>query len=234
MSEHLHHKLAMLQQNLLHGKLPRSLQWADAVELVGHLGQVVPHGGGGEEFAFIVGAQRELFKRPRNAEFGIDEVSRLRKFLKSASADVPPLEAGQPTRAVVVIDHHAAHIFRTLSGRRPQDEVDIEPYDPHHYHHHLVHRHEAHYQGDRLPEESSFYGEVTDALVAADEIVLIGHGTGKSSAVDVLVEYLTKHRPDISRRVIATEIADLSALTDAGVAAIAERHMKAPAGAATG
>ena len=234
MSEHLHHKLATLQQNLLHGRLPRSVHWTDAIELIGHLGQVVPHGGGGEEFAFMVGSQRELFKRPHNAEFGIEEVSRLRKFLKSAAAESPPIEAAHPTRVGVVIDHHAAHLFRNPTDGGPPDKVDVEPYDPHHYHHHLVHRHEAHYQGDRVPEESSFYLEVADALVSADEIVLIGHGTGHSSAVDVLVEYLTKHRPDVSRRVIATETADLSALTDAEATAIARRHMTAPSGATNG
>jgi hypothetical protein len=84
-SEHLHHKLAVLHANLLHGKLPRSMRWADAVELVEHLGKVQPQGG--EEFAFTIGTERELFRRPHSADLGIDEVSRLRKFLKAASGD---------------------------------------------------------------------------------------------------------------------------------------------------
>jgi len=62
-------------------------------------------------------------------------------------------------------------------------------------------------------------------LVPASEIVLIGHGTGKSSAVAVLEEYLKKHHVAISRRVKATETADLSALTAPEVEAIAKRHM---------
>jgi predicted AAA+ superfamily ATPase len=66
---------------------------------------------------------------------------------------------------------------------------------------------------------------VAAALVPANEIVLIGHGTGKSSAVDVLREYLEKHHVDISRRVKAIETADLSALTEPEIEAIAKRHM---------
>ena len=128
---------------------------------------------------------------------------------------------------VVVIDHHAAHVFRDLGGSRPENEVTIEPYDPHHFHHHLVHRKEAHYQGDRVPEETSFYEAVAKALVPATEIVLIGHGTGKSSAVDVLTAYLKKHCPEISQRVTATETTDLSALTEPELVAIAKRHMDA-------
>ena len=226
MSEHLHHKLAVLHQNLLHGKLPRSLHWADALELIEHLGQVQPTDGG--EFTFIVGGQREFFKRPHTSELGVEEVSRLRRLLKGAASDVPPPgEPVQACRMVVVIDHHVAHVFRDLDDSRLRAEATIEPYDPHHFHQHLIHRKEAHYQGDRVPEETSFYEEVAKALVPAREIVLIGHGAGKSSAVDFLVAYLKKHRPDVSRRVIATETADLSALTEPEVEAIAKRHMDA-------
>ncbi len=223
MSEHLHHKLAVLHQNLLHGKLPRGLRWADALELVEHLGQVQPHGE--DEYAFILGAQRELFKRPHGSDLGIDEVSRLRKFLKAAGIEPTAVEPVQRSRTVVVIDHHAAHIFQDIDGSRPQEEVSIKPYDPHHFHHHLIHRKEAHYQGERVPEEASFYREIADTLVSAKEIVLIGHGVGKSRAVDVLVDYLAAHCPDIARHVTAVETADLSALTQPEVEAIARGHM---------
>ena len=222
-SEHLHHKFAALHQSLLHGKLPRSLHWSDVFELIGHLGQVQPHGG--DEFAFVVGTQREVFKRPHTPELGVEEVSRLRKFLKAAGSDSPPSKFIQPCRMIAVIDHHAAHIFRDLGESRPQDAVTITPYDPHHFHRHLVHRKEAHYEGDRVPEETSFYEEVAAALVPANEIVLIGHGTGKSSAVHVLEGYLEKHHIELSRRIKATDTADLSALTEPEIEAIVKRHM---------
>jgi stalled ribosome rescue protein Dom34 len=128
---------------------------------------------------------------------------------------------------VVAIDHHAAHIFNNPGETEHGKEVTIEPYDPHHFHHHLIHRKEAHYKGDRVPEETSFYEEVAKALVPAQEIVLIGHGTGKSSAVDYLVEYLKKHHGNISQRITATEIADLSALTQPQIEALAKKHMTA-------
>jgi hypothetical protein len=162
-TEHLHHKLAVLHQSLLRGELPRSLHWSDALELIGHLGEVQPQGG--DEFAFVVGAEREVFKRPQTPEIGVDEVSRLRRFLKQAGSESPPTQFVQPCRMVVVVDHHAAHIFRDLGESRPTDEVTIEPYDPYHFHNHSVHRKEAHYQGDRVPEETSFYEEVVTALV---------------------------------------------------------------------
>jgi hypothetical protein len=223
MSEHLHHKLSALHQSLLHGKLPRTLHWGDALELIGHLGHVEPRGE--DEFAFIVGTQREVFKRPRTPEFGTEEVSRLRKFLKNAGAETSTIKPAQPCRMVVVIDHHAAHVFQDLGGTQLEDGVTIKPHDPYHFHRHLVHRKEAHFQGDRAPEEPSFYEEVAKALVPAAEIVLIGHGTGKSNAAKVLADYLAKHHPETSRSVKATETADLSSLTEAQAEEIAKRHM---------
>ena len=227
MNTDLHHKFAKLHQSLLHGKLPRSLHWSDVVDLIGHMGQVQAHGG--DEFAFVVGTRREVFKRPHTPEIGVEEVSRLRKFLKLAGSESSPDKSIQPRRMVVVIDHHAAHIFRDPDESSSRDAVTVAPYDPYHYHHHLVHRKEAHYEGDRVPEETSFYEEVAAALASADEIVLVGNGTGKSSAVSVLEDYLKKHHIDLSRRVKATEIIDLSALTDPEIEAIAKRHMIAVA-----
>jgi hypothetical protein len=221
--EHLHHKLAGLHQRLLHGKLPRSLHWSDVIELIGHLGQVQQLGG--DEFAFLVGTQRDVFKRPHSPELGVDEVSRLRKLLKETGLVSPPSRFVQPCRMIVVIDHHAAHIFRDLGENRPRNAATTKPYDLHHFHRHLVHRKEAHYKGGRVPEEISFYEEVTAALVPAKEIVLIGHGIGKSSAAHFLEEYLRKHRTDLSRVIKATESVDLSAVTEPEIEAIAKRHM---------
>ena len=172
-----------------------------------------------------MGTRREVFKRPHTPEIGVEEVSRLRKFLKLAGSELPPDKFIQPHRMIVIIDHHEAHIFSDLGERFSHDAVSLTPYDPHHFHHRLVHRKEAHYEGDRVPEETSFYEKVAAALVAANEIVLVGHGTGKSSAVSVLVDYLNKHHIGLSRRVKATEVIDLSALTEPEIEAIARRHM---------
>ena len=62
-------------------------------------------------------------------------------------------------------------------------------------------------------------------MTGANEIVLIGHATGKSNAADFLKEYLKTHHPDISQRVIASERADLSAVTESEIEARAKRHL---------
>jgi hypothetical protein len=224
MSKHLE----SLYQNLLNGKLPHNLSWAEAVELVEHLGEVQLHGG--DEFVFRVNGQSVFFKKPHTHDLGVEEASRQRKFLKEAGPSVQTSGShaegpAQPSRMIVVIDHHAAHVYQDVGGSRPADERKVQPYDPYNFHHHLIHRKEAHYRGERVPEEDSFYEEIAKDITPANEIVIIGHATGKSNAADFLKEYLKTHHPDISRRVIATESADLSAVTEPQIEALAKRHM---------
>lgn len=223
MSTHTRRDLDLLERNLLSGKLPRNLSWALTVDLIGQIGEVQPHGN--NEFVFTVGTQRAVFKCRNNHELGVEEVARLRKFLRDAIPGPSPVEAAQPGRMVVVIDHHAAHVYRDFNGKVPQAQETVRPYDPFGFHHHLIHRKEAHYEGQRVPEEKSFYEEIVKDLLPANKIVLVGHGTGTSSAVDHLAKYLKEHHDEISQHVIAIETVDLSALTAPEIEAIAKRHM---------
>lgn len=222
MDKHLHHKEESLLESLLAGELPRNLAWDAVVELMGQVGKVEPHGG--NEVAFVLGSQRAFFKRPHTHSLETEEVSRLRRFLHEAGLRPAVKKPVRPGRMVVVIDHHAARVYQDLGGSRPADEVSVRPYDPHGFRRHLIHRKEAHYQGERVPEEDSFYEEVAKDLVPAQEIILIGHGTGTSSALEFLEAYLKSHHPTIAQRVIATEMADLSALTDPEIEEIAKKH----------
>lgn len=223
MNSHLDHKYASLLESILAGSLPRSLRWSDVIELIGKVGRVEPHGG--TEFAFVVGSQRAFFKSPSAHILDVSDISRLRRFLRDAGQGEVGHKPIQSGRMVVVLDHHLARVYQNLDGSRPQDEDAIRPYDPHGFHRHLIHRKEAHYQGERVPEEHSFYEEIACDLAHSQEIVLIGHGTGKSNAVDFLAEYLKKHHGTIYERVIATENADLSSLTEPEIETIARKHM---------
>jgi len=222
MNVSIHHQEELLA-NLVGGKMPRNLSWDSTIELIGQIGEVMPHGN--DEFAFIVGSQRAFFKRPSTHHLEVEEISRLRSFLKEAGVLGKPAEGPQTGRMVVVIDHHSAHIYHDMGASRPEDEVTVKPYDPFGFEHHLIHRKEAHYKGDHVPEEDSYYEEIAKDLVHAEAITLIGHATGKSSAVDFLSEYLKAHHPETFRRIIATETADLSALTEPEIEEIAKKQI---------
>ena len=224
MNTHIRHDHQELLASLVGGKLPRNLSWDAVIDLIGQIGEVQPHGN--DEFAFVVGSQKGFFKRPSSHDLDVEETSRLRKFLKEAGALGKPIEEHHLGRMVVVIDHHAAHIYHDLGGSRPEDEITVKPYDPFGFQHHLIHRKEAHYKGDHVPEEDSYYEEVAADLVHAEAIILIGHATGKSSAVEFLTEYLKTHHPETFQRIIATEMADLSSLTEPEIEAIAKKHIR--------
>jgi hypothetical protein len=219
MSKHLE----SLYQNLLNGKLPHNLSWSETVELVEHLGEVQPHGD--DEFVFSIGSERVFFRRPHGHDLGAEEVSRLRKFLKEAGPGAPVEEAAAPGRMIVVIDHHAAHVYKDFGGNRPASGQKVQPYDPFNFHHHLIHRKEAHYLGERVPEEHSYYEEIANDVTPASEIVLIGHATGTSNAADFLMEYLKAHHPEVARRVVDIAGVDLSAVTEPEIEALVKRHM---------
>jgi hypothetical protein len=147
MNRHLDHKHELLLESLLVGSLPRNLHWGDVVELIGKLGKVEPHGG--VEVAFVVGSQRAFFRRPSTDSLKVGEISRLRKLLREADQDEAPGKPVQPGRMVVVIDHHVARVYQDLGESRPASEDSVKPYDPHGFHRRLIHRKEAHYQGER-------------------------------------------------------------------------------------
>jgi hypothetical protein len=226
MHDHIRNDHEDLLESLVGGKLPRNLSWSAVVDLIGQIGEVEPHGN--DEFAFVVGSQRGLFKKPSTHNLEVEEISRLRQFLKEAGVLGKAAKAHQIGRMVVVIDHHVAHIYHDLGGSRPEDELTVKPYDPFGFQHHLIHRKEAHYKGDHVPEEDSYYEEIATDLVHAEAIILIGHATGKSSAMEFLSEYLKSHHPETFKRIIATETADLSALTEPEIEAIAKKHLGAP------
>jgi hypothetical protein len=212
-----------LLESLVGGKLPRNLTWSAVVDLIGQIGEVQPHGN--DEFTFVVGSQRQVFKRASTHNLEVEEIARLRRFLRDAEVQGKPAEARLVGRMVVVIDHHAAHIYHDTGGSRPEGEATVKPYDPFGFQHHLIHRKEAHYKGERVPEEDSYYEEIAQDLAHAATIVLIGHATGTSNAAVFLSEYLKGHHPETFQRVVATETADLSALTEPEIEVIAKRHL---------
>jgi hypothetical protein len=220
----LRHDHELLLHGLESGKLPRNLHWQDVIDLIEKIGEVEEHGA--DEFIFAVEGKRALFKRPHDSQtLDVEEASRLRKFLKQDEAPALSESSPSPSRTVVVVDHHGAHLYSNVMQSNHDVETNVKPYDPFHFQHHLIHRKEAHYRGERVPEEGSFYEEIAKRLVNAQQIVLVGHGKGKSSALDYLAEFLKLRHFATFQKVIAKETVDLSALTGPELQALARKHL---------
>jgi hypothetical protein len=64
---------------------------------------------------FCVGSQRVFFKRPQTHDLGLEEVSRLRKFLKEAGPSSQAEEPAQPSR-MIVYSGRERRVSRTGGG----------------------------------------------------------------------------------------------------------------------
>jgi hypothetical protein len=112
---------------------------------------------------------------------------------------------------LVVIDHHEAKVYRTeVHGAVPQG---ITPYDPHGYGRHLHSAHEW-TDGKRQPERKSFYEAIAKTLRGADQVLLFGSGTGRSSAMEMLVADLKAHHSDVADKIIGSVVVDAHHTTE--------------------
>lgn len=113
---------------------------------------------------------------------------------------------------LVVIDHHEARVYRTeVHGAEP---VRIVPYDPHGYGKHLHSAHEW-TDGKRPPERKSFYEAIAKTLRGAEQVLLFGSGTGRSSAMEMLLADLKAHHADVAAKMIGSVVVDAHHTTEA-------------------
>jgi predicted RNA-binding protein with PIN domain len=112
---------------------------------------------------------------------------------------------------LVVLDHHEAKVYQTeVRGAVPES---ILPYDPHGYKKHL-HSANEWTEGKRLPERKSFYEAIAKTLHGAEQVLLFGSGTGRSSAMDMLVADLKAHHSDIAKKIIGAVVVDAHHTTE--------------------
>jgi hypothetical protein len=113
---------------------------------------------------------------------------------------------------LVVIDHQEARVYRTeVHGAVPER---IAPYDPHGYGKHLHSAHEWS-DGKRQPERKSFYEAIAKTLQGAEQVLLFGSGTGRSSAMEMLLADLKAHHSDVARKIIGSVVVDAHHTTEA-------------------
>lgn len=122
-----------------------------------------------------------------------------------------PNEREAAPHLLVVIDHHEARIYRTeVHGAVP---VKLEPYDPHGHGRHL-HSANEWTDGKSQPERKSYYEAVAKALRGAEQVLVFGSGTGKSSAMEQLLADLKAHHPDVAAKVIGSVVVDAHHTTE--------------------
>ena len=112
---------------------------------------------------------------------------------------------------LVVIDHQEAKVYRTeVHGAVPGR---IVPYDPHGFGRHLHSAHEW-TDGKGQHERKSFFEAIAKTLHGAEQVLLFGSGTGKSSAMDHLLADLKDHHAEVAKKVIGAVVFDAHHTTE--------------------
>lgn len=76
-------------------------------------------------------------------------------------------------------------------------------------------------------QEPVFFGDLEDLLRDSSQVVLVGHGRGRSNTVDRFMAHLAEARSPLLGRVVGTGVANLPALTDAEIIAAARERWSA-------
>jgi hypothetical protein len=210
--------------------MPTNLHWTDVLTLIRRFGSVEHHRHG--NLHIDVAGHRLTLKHTNEKQLTKDQVAQLKQFLEGIditpdhpTASEPEISPFDRSGLVVVLDHREARLWRQAAANAKVEQGEtLHPYDPHHFLHHLAHRKEAHYKGQRAPEDVSYYEGLAKVLAEAPSAIIIGDATGKSSAMQVFREYLAEHHKPLLRRVAAFVDADLSALTEPQIREIAKRY----------
>ena len=114
-------------------------------------------------------------------------------------------------RILVVINQKQALVFRSeVKGTDPEH---LFPTDAGDVLRNLKHTIGADATSKSL-ENFAYYKADAEHLADADEILIMGNGTGSSSAMNHFTEYLESHHKEIAKLIVGTLTVDIESLTE--------------------
>lgn len=166
----------------------------------------------------------------------VEGVLQLRQFLLQAcitpghplaGADQgPTAPSAAPRRLVLQLSHHGARLW-WLEG----DEITTAQLRPHglwNSNQRLSHRHDRDLAGQRAPLDFAFLQRLSEAVLQADQVLLLGHGHGQSDMRQLLRDHLHRHHPEALERLDTLPLDD-AACSEAELLALARAHFGTPA-----
>ena len=200
-----------IYQRIFQHPMPHNLQWRDVWSLLSAMTDAAAVEDEKGNLKVTRNGQSLMLHRPRGKDLADKrELMQVRHFLERSGAPSRP-SATVGTHLLVVIDHREARIYRAeLQGAVPQR---ITPYDPFGFGRDL-HYNRNDSNGQRKPEQKSFYEAIAKTLRGAEQILMFGAGTGASSAMEQLLAELRQDHPEIAGRVVGSLVVDEHHLTE--------------------
>jgi hypothetical protein len=203
-----------------------NLEWHDVRSLLAALADVTEGHNGSLQVTRH--EQTMVLHAPKHKDVAsVEDLLAIRRFLEQSGETAIAPKVAPGIHLVVFIDHQEAKIYHTeLHGAIPQQLV---PYDPHGFGRHLRSENPE-TAGKREPERKSYYEAVAATLRSADEILIFGSGTGKSSAMEHLVADLNHNHRDVAKHIVGTILVDEHHLTEDQLLAKAREFFRVKAG----
>jgi len=198
-------------QHVFQHPMPHNLQWREVWSMLSAMPDVQAVEEANGNLKVSRNGQTLVLHRARGKDLADKrELMQVRHFLERSGTPAPQAPPAG-THLLVVIDHREARIFSTeLHGSVPQR---IVPYDPFGFDRDLRYNQDDS-NGQRKPEQKSFYEAVAKTLAGAKQILLFGTGTGASSAMEQLILDLKRHHPDTAKRIVGSIAVDEHHLTE--------------------
>lgn len=191
-----------------------NLKWDEVQGLFRNLGRVESEKNG--NLTFTRNGMELVVPLPSSKDVEkTEDVMKLRDFLRKSDSSAE--RAATPSSDwLVVINHHEVRIYRSLAAGSAPHTVLPHPKDEHFRQAH----HAAEFtRGKEVPDPNSFFGPVAAALKDAGKILIFGSGTGKSSEMDQLSDWLKVHHSNLASRVVGTVVIDEHHLSEGQIIA---------------
>jgi len=160
-----------------------------------------------------------------------EELVAIRDYLKQngVTPDHPEYNPAAPEVPGICMLLHLAHQESSLYTIET-DGTDVQrlrPYDPWFHRHHLDHRKESSFEGQRAPEQPGYFKDLRDACANADQLLIVGHGTGRTDLRALFLQHLAVHSPNLLKRVVDVLTVD-EHLTEPQLLALAKETFGVP------
>lgn len=150
---------------------------------------------------------------PKHPFLDADGVLRLRRFLQHAGitpehpAQTEPGQHIEESQQLVIhMDHRGARLW-WMEG----EDIETSTLKPHGLwssHQRLSHRHDRDIAGQRAPLDHDYLNQLCEAVLQADQVLLLGHGHGQSDLRQLLTEKLERQHPDALNRINSIAVDD--------------------------
>ena len=117
--------------------------------------------------------------------------------------------------AVIAITRDQARVWRHGIGSEDLPEFVLPPLEVDHRHRRTSQNRHGHDSSHRFPE---YFEEISEMVRGYDGILIMGHGSGNSSYMNLLKDYLDKKHPDVAGKILDLVSLDLTRMSEAEIA----------------